>query len=109
MIQKQLLYIFTSTETEDNQDNILDSVSTLRYQYFEILLNPESKQLQQKSGICCNLSSRNISSPPDLKALNSVTNSDDLEIASIYIYFNRNRRRSGQYTWFGFTIEILIF
>ncbi|CAL6081885.1 Hypothetical_protein [Hexamita inflata] len=40
MIQKWLLDIFTSTETEDGQDNILDSVSTLRYQYFEILIKP---------------------------------------------------------------------
>ncbi|CAL6081888.1 Hypothetical_protein [Hexamita inflata] len=40
MIQKWLLYIFTSTETEDGQDNILDSVSPLRQQYFEILIKP---------------------------------------------------------------------
>ncbi|CAL6095725.1 Hypothetical_protein [Hexamita inflata] len=88
MIKKQLLDIFYFNINRRQQDNILDSVSTLRQQYFKILINPESSQLQQNSDICGSLSSRNISSLLDLKVLNSVTNSDDQEIASRYIYFN---------------------
>ncbi|CAL6030641.1 Hypothetical_protein [Hexamita inflata] len=111
MIKKQLLDIFylNININRRRQDNILDSVSTLRYQQFEILIKPESSQLQNR-GICGSLSFRNISSLLGLKVLNSVTNSYDQEIASRYIYFNFNinRRRQDNILEFGFNIEILI-
>ncbi|CAL6030639.1 Hypothetical_protein [Hexamita inflata] len=101
MIKKQLLDIFYLNFNRNGrrQDNILDSVSTLRYQYFEILIKPESSQLQN-SDICGSLSSRNISSLLGLKVLNSVTNSDDQEIASRYILpqHQHQQKTPGQYT-----------
>ncbi|CAL6095723.1 Hypothetical_protein [Hexamita inflata] len=100
MIKKQLLdiFYFNFNINRRRQDNILDSVSTLRQQYFKILINPESSQLQQNSDICGSLSSRNISSLLDLKVLNSVTNSYDQEIASRYILLQLQQKTAGQYT-----------
>ncbi|CAL6095719.1 Hypothetical_protein [Hexamita inflata] len=100
MIKKQLLDIFYFNINGRQQDNILDSVSTLRQQYFKILINPESSQLQQNSDICGSLSFQNISSLLDLKVLNSVTNSYDQEIASRYILLQlqHQQKTAGQYT-----------